>query len=174
MEKANPGFYGVLLNNNVNCRLTANERTGFHQYTFQQPEGYLRFDMGFRINWDKSTDGMLQVLNDSTLVGFRYSTGWAKGQKVYFAARFSSAIKDYYFVDDTAKNTTSGLVSLILEMAFETEPSSATTSTNGQYTSKIFLMTCLLGNSSSITATLICKWHKNSYFCSTCLSVLIK
>jgi len=118
MEKANPGFYGVLLNNNVNCRLTANERTGFHQYTFQQPEGYLRFDMGFRINWDKSTDGMLQVLNDSTLVGFRYSTGWAKGQKVYFAARFSSAIKDYYFVDDTAKNTTSGfgkLVKIILK-----------------------------------------------------------
>ena len=118
MEKATPGFYGVLLNNNVNCRLTANERTGFHQYAFQQPEGYLRFDMGFRINWDKSTDGMLQVLNDSTLVGFRYSTGWAKGQKVYFAARFSSAIKEYYFVDDTAKNTTSGfgkLVKIILK-----------------------------------------------------------
>lgn len=102
-EKAKPGFYGVLLNNNVNCRLTANERTGFHEYTFQQPEGYLRFDMGFRINWDKSTDGMLQVLNDSTLIGYRYSTGWAKGQKIYFAARFSTKIKDYFFVDDTSK-----------------------------------------------------------------------
>lgn len=118
MEKATPGFYGVLLNNNVNCRLTANERTGFHEYTFQQPEGYLRFDMGFRINWDKSTDGSIQVLNDSTIVGYRYSTGWAKGQKVYFAARFSTPIKDYFFVDDTAKTKTSGfgkLVKLILK-----------------------------------------------------------
>jgi predicted alpha-1,2-mannosidase len=117
-EKAKPGFYGVLLNNNVNCRLSANERTGFHEYTFQQPEGYLRFDMGFRINWDKSTDGMLQVLNDSTLIGYRYSTGWAKGQKIYFAARFSTSIKDYFFVDDTTKtnNTAFGkLVKIILK-----------------------------------------------------------
>lgn len=122
LEKAKPGFYGVLLNNNVNCRLTANERTGFHQYTFQQPQGYLRFDMGFRINWDKSTDGMLQVLNDSTLIGYRYSTGWAKGQKVYFAARFSSAIKDYYFVNDTAKNTTSGFGKLVkIVLKFDTK-----------------------------------------------------
>lgn len=117
-EKATPGFYGVLLNNNINCRLTANERTGFHEYTFQQAEGFLRFDMGFRINWDKSTNGMLKVVNDSTIVGYRYSTGWAKGQKVYFAARFSTPIKDYFFIDDTAKNKTDGfgkLVKIILK-----------------------------------------------------------
>ncbi|MFN5134526.1 MAG: glycoside hydrolase family 92 protein, partial [Chitinophagaceae bacterium] len=84
-ENAKPGYYYVQLGNNIKCELTANERTGFHRYTFPNKDGWLRFDMGFRINWDQSTNGMLQLVNDSTLIGYRYSTGWAKGQKVYFA-----------------------------------------------------------------------------------------
>lgn len=121
-EKATPGFYGVLLENNINCRLTASERTGFHQYQFEQPEGFLRFDMGFRINWDKSTAGMLQVINDSTLVGYRYSTGWAKGQKVYFAARFSSPIKKHWFINDTAKNESQAFGKLVkILLSFNTK-----------------------------------------------------
>jgi predicted alpha-1,2-mannosidase len=102
-ENAKPGYYFVQLGNNIKCELTANERTGFHRYTFPNKEGWLRFDMGFRINWDQSTNGMLQLMNDSTLIGYRYSTGWAKGQKVYFAARFSSPVKNYFFIDDTAR-----------------------------------------------------------------------
>lgn len=101
-ETAKPGYYKVKLQNQVLCELTATERTGFHRYTFPKSTGWLRFDMGFTINWDKCTAGMLQVLNDSTMVGYRYSSGWAKGQKVYFAARFSSTIKNYYFIADSA------------------------------------------------------------------------
>ncbi len=119
-ETAKPGYYSVQLNNKVKCELTANERTGFHRYTFPNKEGWLRFDMGFRINWDQSTNGMLQLINDSTLVGYRYSTGWAKGQKVYFAARFSSAVKKHLFIDDTARtgNRADGkLVKVALQFA---------------------------------------------------------
>jgi predicted alpha-1,2-mannosidase len=102
-ESAKPGYYTVQLGNNIKCELTANERTGFHRYTFPNKEGWLRFDMGFRINWDQSTNGMLQLINDSTLIGYRYSTGWAKGQKVYFAARLSSPVRNHVFLDDTAR-----------------------------------------------------------------------
>lgn len=102
-ESAKPGYYSVQLDNKIKCELTANERTGFHRYTFPNKDGWLRFDMGFRINWDQSTNGMLQLVNDSTLIGYRYSTGWAKGQKVYFAARFSSPVKKYFFIDDTTR-----------------------------------------------------------------------
>ncbi|WP_407525015.1 GH92 family glycosyl hydrolase [Lacibacter sp. MH-610] len=119
-ERAKPGYYFVQLGNKVRCELTANERTGFHRYTFPKKEGWLRFDMGFRINWDQSTNGMLQLINDSTLVGYRYSTGWAKGQKVYFAARFSSAVKKHLFIDDTARtgNRADGkLVKVALQFA---------------------------------------------------------
>ena len=99
-ETAKPGYYKVQLDNKIVCELTASERTGFHRYTFPEATGWLRFDMGFAINWDSSTAGMLTLLDDYTLVGYRYSTGWAKGQKVYFAAKFSSPVKNYLFINE--------------------------------------------------------------------------
>jgi predicted alpha-1,2-mannosidase len=119
-ENAKPGYYNVTLGNGIQCELTAAERTGFHRYTFPGKEGWLRFDMGFRINWDASTDGMLQLVDDYTLVGYRYSTGWAKGQKVYFAAKFSSPVKNYFFIDDsvhTAKKADGKLAKIALQFA---------------------------------------------------------
>ena len=103
-EKAKPGYYAVTLDNKISCELSANTRTGFHRYTFPDKKGWLRFDMGFRINWDAPTAGMLQLLNDTTLIGYRYSTGWAKGQKVYFAASFSAPVKQLLFINDSLRN----------------------------------------------------------------------
>ena len=40
--------------------------------------------------WDKATDTGFRFSDDSTRIsGWRYSTGWAKDQKVYFVAEFS-------------------------------------------------------------------------------------
>ncbi len=103
-EKASPGFYSVALGNNVDCKFTTTERSGFHQYNFNSNNAWLQFDMGFRINWDKSTAGMLQLMNDSTLIGYRYSTGWAKNQRVYFAARFSSPVIAKIFLNSNKNN----------------------------------------------------------------------
>jgi predicted alpha-1,2-mannosidase len=100
-EAAKPGYYQVLMGNGVNVELTANERTGYHRYQFPSSQGWLRFDMGFAINWDAPTHGMLELLDPYTLVGYRYSTGWAKGQKVYFAAKFNHPVTDYFFMDDS-------------------------------------------------------------------------
>ena len=108
-ESARPGYYQVLLNNKINCEFTATSRNGFHKYTFPNENGWLRFDMGFSINWDKSTEGMLQIVDDYTILGYRYSTGWAKGQKVYFAAKFSSKITNYFFIDDSIQNKKQGI-----------------------------------------------------------------
>ena len=109
-ESAKPGYYKVKLDNGIQCELTAEERTGFHRYSFPSPTGWLRFDMGFAINWDQCTAGMLQLRDDHTLIGYRYSTGWAKGQKVYFAAKFSLPVKHFVFIDDSvsSKNTATG------------------------------------------------------------------
>ncbi len=103
-EKASPGFYSVALDNGVQCNFTATERCGYHQYNFKGNTGWLQFDMGFRINWDNSTAGMLQLINDSTLIGYRYSTGWAKNQRVYFAARFSSPVGAKIFLNSNKNN----------------------------------------------------------------------
>jgi predicted alpha-1,2-mannosidase len=103
-EQAKPGYYSVQLDNGIRCELTATERNGYHKYTFTGKNGWLRFDMGFAINWDKSTDGMLAIVDDSTIIGYRYSTGWAKGQKVYFTARFSQPIQSFLYVNDSVRN----------------------------------------------------------------------
>jgi predicted alpha-1,2-mannosidase len=91
-ESGRPGYYRVRLQNGILCEMTATDRAGFHRYTFPGGEAWLQFDMGFRINWDKPTDGYVQLLNDSTLTGYRFSTGWAKNQRVFFAARFSRRV----------------------------------------------------------------------------------
>jgi predicted alpha-1,2-mannosidase len=124
-EKAIPGFYSVSLDNNVNCKFTATERCGFHQYDFNSSNAWLQFDMGFRINWDASTAGMLQLINDSTLLGYRYSTGWAKNQRVYFAARFSSPVIAKTFLNSNKNNIqqdTGGLVKTVLQFNLQGKP----------------------------------------------------
>lgn len=103
-ESAKPGYYQVQLDNKIKCELTANKRTGFHRYSYPTNIGWLLLDMGFQINWDKTTSGSLKILNDSTIIGYRYSTGWAKGQKVHFAARFNHGFQSVTFVNDSVHN----------------------------------------------------------------------
>jgi predicted alpha-1,2-mannosidase len=100
-EKAKPGFYQVKMGNGVLAELTATDRIGYHRYTFPDKKGWIQFDMGFAINWDQPTAGLLQLVDSVTLVGYRYSTGWAKGQKVYFAARFNQPVNELLFINDS-------------------------------------------------------------------------
>lgn len=108
-ESAQPGYYSVKLDNGVTAELTASKRTGYHRYQFPSKEGWLRFDMGFRINWDTPTDGMLEQLDDSTIVGYRFSTGWAKGQKVFFAARTNQSIQQIQFIQDSIRTNSKAI-----------------------------------------------------------------
>lgn len=94
-EKASPGYYEVELDNKIKAALTATERVGYHRYQFpNQSIPVLRLDLGFHLNWDSPTETYVKVLDDSTLVGYRYSTGWAKVQRVYFALRTSQPFKE--------------------------------------------------------------------------------
>ncbi|HUQ97204.1 MAG TPA: GH92 family glycosyl hydrolase, partial [Chitinophagaceae bacterium] len=103
-EKATPGFYEVALNNGIQAAFTTTERCGLHQYTF--PTGstpVIRFDLGFAINWDRPTETFMKQLNDTTFVGYRFSTGWAQTQRVYFAARTSAPVKELYLNEGLKK-----------------------------------------------------------------------
>ncbi len=93
-EKAGPGYYQVKLDNGIEVSLTASERCGLHHYRFPaKTNPVIKIDLGYHINWDKPTEAFVRQLNDSTLIGYRYSTGWAKTQRVYFALRTSVAFK---------------------------------------------------------------------------------
>ncbi|MFA9371587.1 MAG: GH92 family glycosyl hydrolase [Labilibaculum antarcticum] len=95
-ETATAGYYSVnLLKYNIKAELTATERTAFHKYTYPANEhSHIAINLDLGIGWDHPTKSSLSLLNDSTLVGYRFSSGWAKDQRLFFAIRISKTIKD--------------------------------------------------------------------------------
>lgn len=96
-EQVSPGYYAVKLDNGIQVELTTTERVGYHRYTFPaQTDPSIRFDLAFHQDPDLPTETFIKKVNDSTLVGYRYSKGWANKQRVYFAAKTSEPAKEFY------------------------------------------------------------------------------
>ncbi|MBS9767776.1 MAG: GH92 family glycosyl hydrolase [Flavobacteriaceae bacterium] len=93
-ETASAGYYSVYLETpKVQAEVTASKRTGYHRYTFEKGATQsVVIDLGFAINWDKPTKGHISFKDKNIITGYRYSTGWAKNQKVFFAIKFSKPI----------------------------------------------------------------------------------
>ena len=102
-ETTKPGYYAVKLDNGVAVELTASERVGFHQYRFPKgKDAHMMIDLKEGIN-DKSTDTYLEQTDEYTLKGYRFSSGWAKEQKVFFAIRSSKPIKNLQIYNEDKK-----------------------------------------------------------------------
>lgn len=100
------GYYRTYLSRyNVDVELTATKRVGFHKYTFLGNESpAIVFDMVNGGCWDKTTEAVIRVVNDSTVSGYRYSKGWADDQRVFFRAEFSRKFDNVEFiVNDSVK-----------------------------------------------------------------------
>ncbi len=92
-ETARPGFYQVLLANGIRVALTASRRAGLQQYTFPaNVKPLVKLDLGWAINWDTAKQTRLTRVNDSLYTGYRFSNGWSKNQKVFFALQFNKKI----------------------------------------------------------------------------------
>lgn len=105
-EKAFPGYYSVdLLDYGIKAELTATKRVGIQRYTFPKDgDSQIHIDLGYSLNWDKPTETYLEKVNDTTIQGYRMSTGWARNQKVYFQMQFSKPFDTHnYFKNDTLK-----------------------------------------------------------------------
>lgn len=102
-EKASPGFYKVMLNNDsIGVELTATLRTGIHRYTF--PKNKKAFVILDLLHRDKTLNCNLRVLDSVTVSGFRVSQGWAKEQHEYFIMKFNKPFKSMgYSVNKTFK-----------------------------------------------------------------------
>ena len=95
-EIARPGYYSVPLTRyGITAEMTATARVGLHRYTFPASDAAaVVFDLENGGCWDEATDTGFLLSDDSTRIsGWRHSTGWAKDQKVYFAAEFSKPAK---------------------------------------------------------------------------------
>ncbi|MBW8686840.1 GH92 family glycosyl hydrolase [Chitinophaga rhizophila] len=106
-ETAKPGYYAVKLEDyNINVELTASERVGFHKYTFPQgEEGHIIIDLKEGIGWDAPVETFIQKKDDYTLVGYRFSKGWAEDQRLWFAIKSSVPMKDFQVFDGDNKLT---------------------------------------------------------------------
>ncbi|MGY5354082.1 GH92 family glycosyl hydrolase [Wenyingzhuangia sp. IMCC45467] len=109
-ETSKPGYYQVFLETpKVNVELTSSLRTAYHKYTFaKNDEQSVVLDLGFAINWDTALETQINIENEHTISGYRFSKGWAQNQKVFFVAEFSKPIAHYNLVanQETVEGTT--------------------------------------------------------------------
>ncbi|AYD49437.1 GH92 family glycosyl hydrolase [Arachidicoccus soli] len=98
-EVAEADYYKVKLEDyNITAELTSTTRVGFHQYTFPKTDSaHIILDLMYNIyNYPgKDVWTYVRVLNDSTVVGYRQTRGWARNRTVYFAMKFSQPFVEY-------------------------------------------------------------------------------
>ncbi|MDI3319249.1 GH92 family glycosyl hydrolase [Pinibacter soli] len=88
-EVVRPGYYAVqLLDYAIKAEITATERVALHRYTFPKDKtAKVLIDLQQGIGWDGATDTYIVQKDDYTLVGYRFSKGWAVDQRLWFAIK---------------------------------------------------------------------------------------
>ncbi len=104
-QEAKVGYYKVFLDRyKITTELTATNRVGFHKYTFPKnaENPHLILDLQNGIGWDRPIKTTLRQIDATTIVGSRYSTGWAKNQCIYFVMKLSQPVTQFLTFDSTA------------------------------------------------------------------------
>ncbi|MCB0687260.1 MAG: GH92 family glycosyl hydrolase [Saprospiraceae bacterium] len=103
-EEAKAGYYRVKMKNGISAEMTATTRVGFHYYTFpQNAHPGVVLDLGYHINWDQPLETQITQKSETLFTGYRFSTGWAKNQRIYFAIEFSQAPASTILYDSTSR-----------------------------------------------------------------------
>jgi predicted alpha-1,2-mannosidase len=103
-ERATAGYYSVDLQAyDIRAELTATRRVGLHRYSFLRPasgrQPAVSFDLGFAVNPDEPVETQITLEGPTTISGYRFSRGWAKDQRVFFVARFSTPFQTWLVGD---------------------------------------------------------------------------
>lgn len=96
-ETVQPGYYSVILKRyDIYVELTATERVAIHKYTFPEAEqAHIAVNLINGIGWDQPTAAFFKKIDTQTYIGYRFSTGWAKDQRLYFAIKLSRPIESF-------------------------------------------------------------------------------
>ena len=114
-ESAYAGYYQVTLDDyGIRVELTATERCGVQRYTFPQAESAVFLNLAKAMNWDVTEDSYIEAVDSATVRGYRFSDGWARGQKIYFYTRFSRPFDkmsvDTVFIEKDGLKISDGVV----------------------------------------------------------------
>ena len=98
-ETSSPGYYQVFLEDyNINVELTTSIRSGIHKYTFNSKDSAnLILDLKHR---DKLLKYKINIIDSLTISGFRYSSEWAREQRIHFIIKLSHPFKKYILNDE--------------------------------------------------------------------------
>ena len=122
-ESASAGYYQVrLADYDINVELTATSRCGVQRYTFPKADAAVFLNLRKAMNWDATQDAHIEQVDSVTLRGYRFSNGWARGQRVFFCTRFSRPFDKMSL--DTAAIMSEGKqtgTSVIARLDFKTE-----------------------------------------------------
>ena len=89
-ESASAGYYKVRLSDyDIQVELTATPRCGVQRYTFPKGDAAVFLNLRKALNWDATVDAHVEQVDSVTIRGYRFSNGWARGQRVFFCTRFS-------------------------------------------------------------------------------------
>src|ERR1700744_4352176 len=111
-EVSEADYYKVKLDDyNITAEMTSTARVGFHQYTFpKSDQAHIILDLTAGIyNYpDKNVWTYVKVINDSLLVGYRQTNGWARTRTLYFAMAFNKHFLYHGFANYSPKETYRG------------------------------------------------------------------
>ncbi len=99
-EVVKPGYYSINIKKyNVKAELTTTKRVGFHKYTFKgEGNSKVLIDLKYGTGWDKLTKGVIKQVGKNSIEGKRFSTGWAKDQRLFYHTQFSKDIKSFEII----------------------------------------------------------------------------
>ncbi|MGL5317239.1 MAG: GH92 family glycosyl hydrolase [Bacteroidales bacterium] len=103
-ESAHAGYYQVYLQDyDINVELTATARCGVQQYTFPEANSSVFVNLKKAMNWDRTEDSFIEVVDSVTIRGYRFSKGWADNQKLFFVTQFSRPFESHDLKIDDLK-----------------------------------------------------------------------
>ena len=94
-EVARPGYYSVpLMRYGITAEMTATNRVGLSRYTFPaSDQAAIVIDLENGGCWDSAYSTGFEQVDSCTVKGFRFSSGWARNQKLFFYAKFSKPLE---------------------------------------------------------------------------------
>lgn len=131
-ESASAGYYRVRLSDyNIDVELTATERVGVQRYTFPGGDAAVFLNLKKAMNWDATVDTEIRIVDSCTVEGYRYSSGWARDQRIFFRSRFSRPW-DSISIDSVAlDNGIANSHGMVARFDFKTAPGEQITLSTG-------------------------------------------
>lgn len=105
-ETARPEYYAVTLDDyGIKAELTATERAAMHRYTFGAGKpARIIVDLQ-EGNSDRATQTFIKRIDAKTFGGYRFSSGWASDQRIYFAIKVQGEVTEFAVYDGNTQLT---------------------------------------------------------------------